>query len=95
LFVTDDDEEDSGSIASWSLIFKLAPPPRLDVQCRADRINLRWHTNAAGYRLQSTVNPTPPAAWANVTNQPVLSGVHWAVTNNLPFGAQFFRLTKP
>ena len=71
------------------------PPPLVGVSLTPDnRVKLDWPTSAAGYLLEAT--PTlSPSSFSQVTNEPVVSGSGFAVTNNAPNANQFYRLRKP
>ena len=56
---------------------------------------LSWPTNATGFTLQSTRNPTPPVTWNDVTHPPTVLGGLFTVTNPISSAAEFFRLRMP
>jgi hypothetical protein len=68
--------------------------PFLDARAGGNELILSWSTNATGFALQSTLDLTPPATWADVTNAPALLGAQWTVTNIFSGSAQFYRLRK-
>ncbi len=72
------------------------PPPTLAIQPVApNQARISWNTSAGGYLLEGDSNLTL-SAWAAVTNEPIVSGGRYNVTNSATTPAnQFFRLYKP
>jgi subtilisin-like proprotein convertase family protein len=73
------------------------PPPTLDIQpVSGSKARLYWDTSGGGYVLESVSNLTA-TAWVGVTNEPVVIGDTYNVTNStaLPSTNQFYRLRKP
>ena len=56
--------------------------------------NLRWPTNALGYKLAQTTNLLP-AAWSDVTNVPTVVSTNFSVTLPVDSTSLFFRLHNP
>ncbi len=61
-----------------------------------NQAHLYWDTSAGGYVLQSVSNLTA-TAWGAVTNEPMVSGGNYNVTNSItvPATNQFYRLQQP
>jgi autotransporter-associated beta strand protein len=73
------------------------PPPTLNIQPVAPgKARLYWDTSAGGYVLQSVSNLTA-TAWGVVTNEPMVSGGNYNVTNSIaaPVTNRFYRLQQP
>jgi hypothetical protein len=72
------------------------PPPTLfiDPLIPAPAVRLHWSTSAGGYKLEGTPDLSP-ATWTGVTNEPIVTGSEYQVTNSAPPVNQFYRLTKP
>ena len=68
--------------------------PYLNARPNGNELILSWPTNAVGFTLQSSLNPTPPVAWIDSTNPPAVIGTQFTVTNSTSGGAQFYRLRK-
>jgi autotransporter-associated beta strand protein len=71
------------------------PPPGLNIQAVAtNQARLSWDTAAGGYVLEGGTNLLAPV-WGAVTNEPIVSGGQYAVTNS-EAGAndRFYRLHK-
>lgn len=60
----------------------------------ANRLRLAWPTTAAGYLLDATPD-FETANWNVVTNQPLVSGTNFLVTNSLAGSNRFYRLRRP
>jgi hypothetical protein len=73
------------------------PPEYLQACNCPDQVWVRWSTNAAGFRLQSTEQLASPASviWSNVQPPYGVSGGYYVVTNTFPPSMKFFRLIKP
>lgn len=71
------------------------PKPTLAVsQGGASKVRLHWPTWAAGYQLDASTNAIP-TAWNTVSNQPVVVGGRFNVTNDAPVPpTKFYRLRK-
>ena len=72
------------------------PPPVLNIQPVApNQAHLYWSTAAGGYQLESETNILS-GAWSVVTNEPIVNGGNYNVTNSsaLPTN-QFYRLHMP
>ncbi|HXC97717.1 MAG TPA: autotransporter-associated beta strand repeat-containing protein [Verrucomicrobiae bacterium] len=72
------------------------PPPTLNIQTVVpNQARLYWSTAAGGYLLESETNATA-GAWATVTNEPIVNGGNYNVTNSaaLPTN-RFYRLHMP
>jgi hypothetical protein len=54
---------------------------------------LSWSTAAAGYALQSTPS-LPSLAWTTVTNQAVVVGANYVVTNSVAEASRLYRLKR-
>jgi autotransporter-associated beta strand protein len=73
------------------------PPPTLNIQAIApNQARLYWDTSAGGYVLQSVSN-LMATAWGAVTNEPMVSGGNYNVTNSIavPATNRFYRLQQP
>lgn len=72
------------------------PPPVLaiDPLIPAPAVRLHWPTWAGGYKLEATPS-LAPTNWAFVTNEPIVAGVQFNVTNTPPPTNRFYRLNKP
>jgi len=72
------------------------PPPTLAIQPLApNQARLSWDTSAGGYLLEGDSNLTL-SAWATVTNEPIVSGGRYNVTNSIALpGDRFYRLHQP
>jgi hypothetical protein len=55
---------------------------------------ISWPTAAIGYTLKSTTNVSPGAAWSLVTNQSLVAGGRYFVTNTMTGPSCFYRLVK-
>ena len=73
----------------------LGGPVPLSTKRNGNEIVLSWSAYGTGFALQSTFALTPPVFWLDVTNQPVLLGGQWTVTNTFSGDAQYFRLRTP
>ena len=72
------------------------PPPALSIQTQpTNQAVLSWPTWAGGYLLESEP-ALAPGAWSLVTNEPIVNGYQYSVTNSdaIPTN-QFYRLHKP
>ena len=72
------------------------PPPTLNIQpVSPNKARLFWDTSAGGYLLEADSNLTMNA-WGTITNEPIVSGGNYNVTNTsvLP-NSRFYRLHKP
>jgi autotransporter-associated beta strand protein len=71
------------------------PTPALDItKIPSNKVWLDWPTSAAGYLLETAAGLTPPN-WVPVTNQPIVIGTRFNVTNNVVNTNHFYRLRKP
>ena len=72
------------------------PPPVLaiDPLIPAPAVRLHWPTWAGGYKLEATPSLVP-TTWAFVTNEPIVTGLQFNVTNTPPPTNRFYRLNKP
>jgi hypothetical protein len=71
------------------------PAPALNVQdLPGANAHLYWPDSAGGYILESSplVQPT---TWSAVTNEPIIDGGSYNVTNTTAAPSQFYRLHKP
>jgi autotransporter-associated beta strand protein len=71
------------------------PPPSLSVQdLPGPNARVFWPNSAGGYLLESSplVQPT---AWSVVTNEPIINGGNYNITNRASGPRQFYRLHKP
>jgi uncharacterized repeat protein (TIGR01451 family) len=55
---------------------------------------LYWSTSATGFGLQSTLALSTPSTWTAVTNNPVIVGSQYMVTNPTTGLGKFYRLAK-
>ena len=57
-------------------------------------VRLHWPTWAGGYELETrpTVNP---GAWSAITNEPIVQGGRYNVTNSATGNTKFYHLSKP
>lgn len=78
----------------WGTIFRVVMPVFLNAKQERNYLILSWPTNRIGFTLQSTLNLTPPVAWTNPTNAPVVVGAQFLVTNSINGNARFYRLKK-
>ena len=69
--------------------------PTVNVSKSGKELVLSWGTNWAGYVLQSSTSLSPGAIWSNVINTPKKVGVLNVVSNTMPAGGEFYRLTLP
>jgi hypothetical protein len=71
------------------------PSPTLQVErAPAATARLFWPSSAGGYLLESSP-AVAPANWSAVTNEPVVAGGNYNVTNATAAPQQFYRLHKP
>jgi autotransporter-associated beta strand protein len=72
------------------------PPPTLaiDPLIPVPNVRVHWSTSAGGYKLEGTPSLSP-AIWTGVTNEPIVTGGEYRVTNSAPPVNQFYRLNKP
>jgi hypothetical protein len=68
--------------------------PSLEGRPNGNKLILSWPTNAVGFKLQSTLDLTPPVTWLDSTSVPAVIGAHFTLTNTTSGGAQFYRLRK-
>lgn len=71
------------------------PPPALSVEdLPGPNAHIFWPNSAGGYILESSplVQPT---TWSAVTNEPIIDGGSYNVTNTTAAPSQFYRLHKP
>ena len=61
----------------------------------SNNVALSWPTNASGFTLQSALGLSPPAAWSNSPDAPVIVGQQYMVTNAASNSLQIYRLKKP
>ena len=60
----------------------------------SSRVRLAWPTAAAGYLLDATPS-LGVTNWNAVTNQPIVSGTNFLVTNSVGGSNRFYRLRRP
>ena len=73
------------------------PPPTLNIQpVSGNQARLYWDTSGGGYVLESVSNLTANA-WGGVTNEPMVNGGYYNVTNTtaVPSTNRFYRLRMP
>jgi subtilisin-like proprotein convertase family protein len=72
------------------------PPPTLNIQpVPPNKARLYWDTSAGGYLLEADSNLLVNA-WGTITNEPIVSGGNYNVTNSSVAPTnQFYRLHKP
>ncbi len=72
------------------------PPPPLNIQPQpGNQAQISWPTWAGGYLLESETN-LMPGAWSAVTNEPIVNGNQYNVTNSDANPAsQYYRLYRP
>ncbi len=85
----------AGGNHTVALLGGVALLPRLSARASGKELILSWPTNAAGFKLQSVLNLTPPATWIDSTPSPAVIGAQFTVTNAASGRAQFYRLNKP
>lgn len=92
LFIVDDAEGDSGSIANgWSLNLTLAVP--VELTHSGTNVVLSWPGSATNYTLQSATSLSAHA-WSNVVITPTLDAGRFNVTNPMDPRGGFYRLIK-
>src|SRR5262249_27165760 len=71
------------------------PSPTLNIaEVPVDNAHLFWTNSAGGYQLESAAS-VAPASWAPVTNEPLISGGNFHVTNSAVVPTnRFYRLHK-
>jgi hypothetical protein len=70
-------------------------PPTLNIApVPSDKVRLFWPTSAGGYALEATPSVSP-TNWAAVTDQPIVGGENFNVTNPATGTNKFYRLHKP
>lgn len=69
--------------------------PQLSISQTDTNVNLSWPLFGAKYRLQTTTNLSPSAAWSIVPQSAVTNGDQISVTLPANGGQQFFRLVEP
>ena len=57
-------------------------------------VRVHWPTYAGGYKLEATPS-LAPTNWTFVTNEPIIVGGRYSVTNTPPPTNRFYRLNKP
>jgi hypothetical protein len=90
--------EDTGteSITFAHMRFKLlAPAPRLQITCQEGACQLRWPTNAAGYRIEAAGILGESANWQPVFELPFENGEFFNATVFMDDTRKYFRLVKP
>jgi hypothetical protein len=71
------------------------PPPKLSIE-RTDRnVLLSWPSTSPNYTPQSTSISCSTNNWTELTNNRVLVGANYVVTDNVTDGSRFYRLAKP
>jgi len=71
------------------------PLPSLKARPDGNELILSWPTNAPGFRLQSTLDLTPPVTWLDSAGVPAVIGTHFTLTNSPSGAARFYRLRNP
>jgi hypothetical protein len=79
-------------------VFSLSFQPQLTTLSSGPNLILTWPTNYAGfdytgYRLETTINLGPSAAWTTNSPAPVVVNGQNTVTNAISGRQQFFRLS--
>lgn len=90
--------EDTGteSITFSNMRFRLvAPVPRLQVTLREGMCQIRWSTNATGYRLECASDLGTTANWFPVSDAPVPDGDAFSITLPTAEPSKYFRLVQP
>ena len=85
----------AGEAHTVALLGTVLLMPSLTSRRSGNEVFISWATNATGFTLQSTLQLTPLATWANVTNVPARVGAQWIVTNTASGSTKFYRLRKP
>ena len=70
----------------------LQPFPSLVASVVNQNIVVAWHTNVAGFALQSSSDLPSTSGWQNVTNGLIVAGSNYTVTLSATNPARFFRL---
>jgi fibronectin-binding autotransporter adhesin len=70
------------------------PPPLNISRLSGNRVRLAWPTFAAGYLLDTSAGLSL-TNWNVVTNQPLVGGSNFLITNNILGPEQFYRLRRP
>ena len=88
-----------GGTFGMGTVFKIVMPSSpssvsLTATLAGSKIILSWQTNAAGYALQSRLNFTQSAGWADSPSVPVILGAQFRVTNSIRGNSVFYRLRK-
>jgi hypothetical protein len=88
-----------GTAADYSLFVSglPCPPPSLAIETTPVPRNVRvhWPTWAGGFDLQSATDLAGTPSWLGVTNEPIVSGGRFNVTNQAPPLNRFYRLHQP
>jgi hypothetical protein len=69
-------------------------PPLLTLIPYGANVILTWPTNAVGFTLQSTTNPSSPSVWVANSPAPVVISGQNTVTNPISGAQQFYRLSQ-
>jgi hypothetical protein len=70
----------------------LQPFPSLAANVVGQNIVVKWHTNVAGFVLQSSTDLPSTLGWQNVTNSLIVAGSNYTVTLSATNPTRFFRL---
>ena len=94
LFVVDDTNPDSGSIAGgWSITVSTMPVLLSITQAETNFV-ISWTNALAGFNLQTAPSLSSSAVWTNALPPPVVVSGQFMVTNSIVGGSRFYRLKK-
>jgi hypothetical protein len=66
----------------------------LELSFAGNDIVLTWPTSATNYLLETTANLSPGVSWTFLTNNGVIVGDKWVLTNHLNQEQAFYRLRQ-
>lgn len=80
--------------SGYGNVFRLLMPgPQLTIMRSAQQCALSWRTNYDGYTLQSSTE-VGTSSWCDCTNEAIIAGERFFVTNTISNGTRFFRLKR-
>ena len=67
-------------------------PTALTIKKVNNSVVLGWYVGLNNFQLEANTNLLSPTGWQAVTNNPVVVGNQWVVTNSATAGSRFYRL---
>ena len=95
IVVVNDLPSEGGPCDYTLVVIGLECPPLLSIDhVPPNKVRLHWPTTAGGFVLNAT-DALVPASFLPVTNQPIVFGGRYNVTNDVAPTNRFYRLIKP